>query len=223
MSPRTLPMSAPLYDYLLAASLRDPPALAQLRAETARLPEAGMKTAPEQAQLIGLLIELIEARRVHEIGCFTGNGPLAMALALTPGGRVLTLDVNPQWAAIGRRAWRAADVEDRIATRFGPALESLERLLAEGAAGSFDLILIDADKKSYDAYYERSLTLARPGGLILLDNVLWGGLVADPANHDRQTETLRALNAKLHADQRISLALLPIGDGLTLARKRAPG
>jgi caffeoyl-CoA O-methyltransferase len=220
MSPRTLPLNAPLYDYLLAASLREPPALAQLRAETARLPEAGMQTAPEQAQLIGLLIELIGARHVLEIGCFTGYGTLAMALALPPDGRVLTLDVNQDWAGLGRRAWREAGVESRIETRFGLALESLDRLLAEGAAESFDLILIDADKKSYDAYYERSLRLARPGGLILLDNVLWGGLVADPANRDRQTETLRALNAKLHADQRISLSLVPIGDGLTIALKR---
>jgi predicted O-methyltransferase YrrM len=182
-----------------------------------------MQTAPEQAQLIALLIELSGARRVLEIGCFTGYGTLAMALALPPGGQVLTLDVNPQWAEIGRRAWRAAGVEGRIESRFGLALESLDRLLADGAAGTFDLILIDADKKSYDAYYERSLTLVRPGGLILLDNVLWGGLVADPANRDHQTESLRALNAKLHADPRISLALVPIGDGLTIALKRPPG
>ena len=223
MSPRTLPLGEQLYDYLLAASLREHPALAALRAQTARLPEGGMQTAPEQAQLIALLIELTGARRVLEIGCFTGYGTLAMALALPRGGKVLTLDVNPDWAGIGRAAWRAAGVEDRIETRFGLALESLDRLLAEGAAGSFDLILIDADKKSYDAYYERGLTLVRPGGLILLDNVLWGGLVADPANRERQTETLRALNTKLHADPRISLSLVPIGDGLTIALKRPPG
>jgi O-methyltransferase len=223
MSPRTLPLGERLYDYLLATSLREHPAQARLRAETARLPEGGMQTAPEQAQLIALLIELSGARRVLEIGCFTGYGTLAMALALPPGGQVLTLDVNPDWADLGRRAWRAAGVEDRIETRFGLALESLDRLLADGAAGTFDLVLIDADKKSYDAYYERSLALVRPGGLILLDNVLWGGLVADPANRDRQTESLRALNAKLHADPRISLAVVPIGDGLTIARKRPPG
>ena len=223
MSPRTLPLGEQLYDYLLAASLREHPALAALRAETARLPEGGMQTAPEQAQLIALLIELTGARRVLEIGCFTGYGTLAMALALPRGGKVLTLDVNPDWAGIGRAAWRAAGVEDRIETRFGLALESLDRLLAEGAAGSFDLILIDADKKSYDAYYERGLTLVRPGGLILLDNVLWGGLVADPANRERQTETLRALNTKLHADPRNSLSLVPIGEGLTIALKRPPG
>jgi len=223
MSPRTLPLGERLYDYLLSASLREHPAQAWLRGETARLPEAGMQTAPEQAQLIGLLIEIVGARRVLEIGCFTGYGTLAMALALAPDGRILTLDVNPDWAALGQRAWREAGVEGRIETRFGLALESLDRLLADGAADSFDLILIDADKKSYDAYYERSLTLVRPGGLILLDNVLWGGLVADPANRDRQTETLRVLNAKLRGDERISLAVVPIGDGLTIARKRPPG
>jgi predicted O-methyltransferase YrrM len=222
VSPRTLPLNGPLYDYFLAASLREPPALARLRAATARLPEGDMQTAPEQAQLIALLIELLGARQVLEIGCFTGYGTLAMALALPPDGRVLTLDVNPQWAEIGRAAWREAGVEGKIEARFGLALESLDRLLAEGGADSFDLILIDADKKGYDAYYERSLQLARPGGLILLDNVLWGGRVADPANHDHQTETLRALNAKLQADARISLALVPIGDGLTIARKRPP-
>jgi caffeoyl-CoA O-methyltransferase len=223
MSPRTLPLSDRLYDYLLAASLREHPAQAWLRAETVCLPEGGMQTAPEQAQLIGLLIELSDARRVLEIGCFTGYGTLAIAIALPPDGRVVTLDVNEGWAALGRRAWREAGVEAKIETRFGLALDSLDRLLADGAADSFDLILIDADKKSYDAYYERSLLLVRPGGLILLDNVLWGGLVADPANRDRQTETLRTLNAKLHADERISLALVPIGDGLTIARKRPAG
>jgi predicted O-methyltransferase YrrM len=144
-----------------------------------------------------------------------------MALALPPDGRLLTLDVNPDWVELGRRAWRETGVEDRIEVRFGLALESLEQLIAAGAAASFDLVYIDADKKSYDAYYERSLVLVRPGGLIMIDNVLWGGAVADPADRDRQTEALRALNAKIHADPRVSMALVPIGDGLMLARRRA--
>jgi caffeoyl-CoA O-methyltransferase len=220
MSRRTLPLTEGLYDYLLAHSRREHPALERLRAETARLPEAGMQIAPEQGQLMALLVEISGARRVLEIGCFTGYGSLAMALALPPDGRLLTLDVNPDWVSLGQRAWREAGVAAKIEVRFGLALESLDQLIADGAAGSFDLIFIDADKKSYDAYYERSLTLARPGGLLLIDNVLWGGLVADPANSDRQTEILRALNAKLRDDERISLALVPIGDGLTLARKR---
>lgn len=220
MSPRTLPLTAPLYDYLLATSLREHPAQARLRAATARLPEGGMQTAPEQAQLIALLIELMGARRVLEIGCFTGYSALAMALALPAEGLLITLEANAEPVEIGRRAWHAAGVADRIEVRLGLAADSLEQLLAEDAAGSFDLVFIDADKKSYDVYYERALTLVRPGGLILLDNMLWGGAVADPANQERQTASLRALNAKLHQDDRIALSLLPLGDGLTLARRR---
>jgi predicted O-methyltransferase YrrM len=169
---------------------------------------------------MALLVELIGARRVLEIGCFTGYSALAMALALPPDGRLITLEANAEPIEIGRPAWRAAGVEDRIEVRLGLAVENLERLLAEGAAASFDLVFIDADKKSYDAYYERALVLVRPGGLILLDNALWGGAVADPANQERQTIALRALNAKLHKDQRIGLSLLPLGDGLTVARRR---
>jgi predicted O-methyltransferase YrrM len=223
MSRRTLPLTDRLYDYLLATTLREHPALAGLRAATAELPEGGMQSAPEQGQLMALLVELTGARRVLEIGCFTGYSTLAMAQALPPEGRVLTLDVNPEWVEIGRRAWREAGVEDKIEVRFGLALDSLDQLIGAGRAASFDLVFIDADKKSYDAYYERSLTLVRAGGLIMIDNVLWGGAVADPANADRQTQALRALNAKLGADPRISLALVPIGDGLMLARKRLAG
>ncbi|HLT03071.1 MAG TPA: class I SAM-dependent methyltransferase [Geminicoccaceae bacterium] len=220
MTRTTLPLSEPLHRYLLANSLREHPALERLREETAVLPGAGMQIAPEQGQFMALLVELIGARRVLEIGCFTGYSALAMALALPPDGRLITLEANPEPVEIGRRAWAAAGVADRIEVRIGLALESLDALLADGLAGTFDLAFIDADKKSYDAYYERTLQLVRPGGLILIDNVLWGGAVADPADRDRQTEALRALNAKLHRDQRISLSLLPIGDGLTLARKR---
>jgi predicted O-methyltransferase YrrM len=159
---------------------------------------------------------------VLEIGCYTGYSALAMALALPSDGRLITLEVNPEPIEMGWRAWQKAGVAERIEVRLGLALDSLDALLDEGAAETFDLVFIDADKKSYDAYYERALRLARPGGLILLDNVLWGGAVADPADQDKQTVALRALNAKVHRDQRISLALLPVGDGLTVARKR-PG
>jgi len=220
MSRTTLPLTERLHDYLLANSLREHPALAQLRAETSRLPGAGMQIAPEQGQLMAFLVELIGARRVLEIGCFTGYSALAMALALPPDGRLITLEANAEPIEIGRRAWHAAGVAARIEVRLGLAADSLEQLLAEGAAESFDLVFIDADKKSYDAYYERALMLVRPGGLILLDNMLWGGAVADPADQKRQTATLRALNAKLHRDERIALSLLPLGDGLTLARRR---
>jgi O-methyltransferase len=220
MSRTTLPLTERLQEYLLANSLREHPALRQLRDETSALPGAGMQIAPEQGQLMALLVELIGARRVLEIGCFTGYSALAMALALPPDGRLITLEVNAEPIEIGRRAWRAAGVAERIEVRLGMALESLDALLEEGAAETFDLVFIDADKKSYDAYYERALRLVRPGGLILLDNVLWGGAVADPADHERQTLALRTLNAKLHRDERISLSLLPLGDGLTVARKR---
>jgi predicted O-methyltransferase YrrM len=221
MSRTTLPLTERLQEYLLANSLREHPALRQLREDTAGLPGAGMQIAPEQGQLMALLVELIGARRVLEIGCFTGYSALAMALALPPNSRLITLEVNPEPIEIGRRAWRAAGVAERIEVRLGLALESLDALLAEDLADAFDLAFIDADKKSYDAYYERALRLVRPGGLILLDNVLWGGAVADPADHERQTVALRALNAKLHRDARISLSLLPLGDGLTVARKRS--
>jgi predicted O-methyltransferase YrrM len=220
MSRATLPLTERLRHYLLENSLREHPALRQLRDDTAGLPGAGMQIAPEQGQFMALLVELIGARRVLEIGCFTGYSALAMALALPPDGRLITLEVNAEPIGLGRRAWRAAGVDQRIEVRLGVALDSLDALLEEGAAETFDLVFIDADKKSYDAYYERALKLVRPGGLILLDNVLWGGAVADPADHERQTEALRALNAKLHRDKRINLSLLPLGDGLTVARRR---
>jgi predicted O-methyltransferase YrrM len=220
MSRTTLPLTERLQEYLLANSLREHPALRQLRDETSALPDAGMQIAPEQGQFMALLVELIGAHRVLEIGCFTGYSALAMALALPPDGRLITLEVNAEPIEIGRRAWRAAGVAERIEVRLGLALESLDALLEEGAADSFDLVFIDADKKSYDAYFERALRLVRPGGVILLDNVLWGGAVADPADHERQTQVLRTLNTKLHRDERISLSLLPLGDGLTVARKR---
>jgi caffeoyl-CoA O-methyltransferase len=220
MTRSTLPLTDRLQAYILAHSLREHPALEALRRETAELPEAGMQVAPEQGQLMALLVELIGARRVLEIGCFTGYSALAMALALPSDGRLITLDVNRDWTEIGRRAWRRAEVEAKIELRLGPALESLGALLEEGMADQFDLAFIDADKKGYDAYYEHALRLVRPGGLILLDNMLWGGAVADPGVSDRQTETLRALTAKLHRDERVTFSLLPIADGLGLARRR---
>ena len=153
-----------------------------------------------------------------EIGCFTGYGALAMALALPPDGRVVTLDVNEHWPAIGRSHWERAGVADRVELRIGLALDSLDGLAAEGAA--FDLAYVDADKKLYDTYYERALALVRPGGVIALDNILWGGAVADPDDDERQTEILRALTTKIRDDPRVSPVLLPVGDGVLLARKR---
>jgi predicted O-methyltransferase YrrM len=220
MSPRTLDLAEGMHAYLLEVGLREHPQLRELRELTDAMPDAGMRSSAEQAQLLAFLIELAGASRVLEIGCFTGYGTLAMALALPPGGRVVTLDVNEEWAALGRRHWRAAGVEERIELRLGLALETLDGLLAGGAAGTFDLAYVDADKKLYDAYYERALALVRAGGVVALDNVLWRGEVADPANQDRQTDALRTLNAKIHDDPRVSAVMLPIGDGLTLTRRR---
>jgi predicted O-methyltransferase YrrM len=220
MTRTTLALTERLQEYLVATSLREHPALRQLREETARLPGAGMQIAPEQGQFMALLVELIGARRVLEIGCFTGYSALAMALAMSADGRLITLEANPEPVEIARRAWQAAGVAERIEVRLGLAVDHLEQLRGEGGAETFDLAFIDADKKSYDRYYEDALRLVRPGGLILLDNMLWGGAVADPRNQDRQTLALRKLNAKLHRDQRITMSLLPLGDGLVVARRR---
>ena len=209
-----------VYDYLLEVSLREPPVLARLREETAGLPRAIMQISPEQGQFMALLAELLGVRRVLEVGTFTGYSALVVALALPADGRVITCDVNEETTAIARRYWAEAGVADRIELRLGPAVDTLDALLADGGAGTFDLAFVDADKTNYDAYYERGLALLRPGGLMLVDNVLWGGAVADPLHQDEDTDAIRALNAKIHGDERVSLALLPVSDGLTLARKR---
>jgi caffeoyl-CoA O-methyltransferase len=220
MSNRTTLLTDRLYDYFLANFLREPKVLARLRAETARMAEAHMQIAPEQGQFMAFLVELIGARRAIEIGTFTGYSSLAVALALPPDGRLVACDVSPEWTGIARRYWTEAGVADRIDLRLGPALETLAALETEGQSGSFDFAFIDADKVSYDAYFEACLRLVRPGGLIAVDNVLWDGRVADPAADDPSTKAIRALNAKLHADPRVSLAVVPIGDGLALARRR---
>lgn len=220
MTRRTVELTEALHAYVLANSLREHDAQRRLREATARLPEADMQSSPEQIQLLGLLLELMPARRVLEVGCFTGYGALGFALTLPADGQVVTLDFDERFPSIGRPFWEQAGVEGRIELRTGHALDSLDRLLAEGEAGHFDFVYIDADKKHYDSYYERALLLVRPGGLIALDNVLWHGTVADPKNTDHQTESLRALNAKIHQDARVTMSLLAIADGLTLARRR---
>jgi caffeoyl-CoA O-methyltransferase len=220
MSTRTIALDDRLYHYLQAVSLREPDVLVRLRAETSRLPAAGMQVSPEQGQFMALLVRLLGARRCLEVGTFTGYSALACALALPPDGRLVTLDISAEWTAVARRHWLDAGVADRIDLRLGPAAGSLAALLAEGAADSFDFAFVDADKTGYDAYYELALQLVRPGGLIAFDNVLWSGRVADPNAQDADTTALRALNRKLHADARVDLSMLPIGDGLTLARRR---
>jgi O-methyltransferase len=179
-----------------------------------------MRTSPEAAALIAFLVEAIGARTVLEVGCFTGHATLAMALAIPEDGQVTTLDVNREWQELGRRHWQAAGVAERITFREGPALDSLDTLLGEGRADSYDLALVDADKKSYPAYLERCRRLVRPGGLLALDNTMWRGRVADPADESRQTRTLRALNEAIHTDPDLAMVLLPVGDGLTLLRRR---
>lgn len=209
-----------LYDYLLEVSLREPPLLARLREETKGLPRSVMQISPEQGQFMALLVELVGARRVLEIGTFTGYSALVMALALPPDGRIVACDIDEDTTAIARRYWAEAGVADKIDLRLGPAVDTLDALLADGGADSFDFVFVDADKENYDAYYERGLALLRPGGLKVIDNVLWSGAVADPERQDENTRALRALNAKLRDDHRVSLSLLPVADGITLARKR---
>jgi predicted O-methyltransferase YrrM len=219
MSNRSIPLTDSLYDYLLSVSLREPPLLLQLREETAALPTRSMQIAPEQGQFMGLLLRLMGARLCLEVGVYTGYSSLAAALALPDDGRIVACDVSEEWTSIARRYWRAAGVEHKIDLRLAPAVQTLDDLVAAGQAGRYDAAFIDADKQSYLAYYERVLLLLRTGGLILVDNTLWSGRVADPEIADADTVALRHFNEFLHRDTRIELSLVPIGDGLTLARK----
>ena len=220
MKNKSIQLDDSLYTYLLSVSLREPEVLRQLREETANHPYGGMQIAPEQGQFMALLVELIGAQRVLEIGVFTGYSSTCMALALPPGGRLMALDLSAEYTGIARRYWQLAGVANKIELRLGAALASLDRLIEDGASGSFDLAFIDADKGHYAAYYERSLRLLRPGGLLLIDNVLWGGKVADPSVEDDDTRAIREMNRKIHTDDRVTAVLLAVADGLTLARKR---
>lgn len=220
MSNRTLPLDDRLYDYLLRHSLREHPALARLRAETAAHPRVNMQISPEQGQFMQLLVRLLGARRTIEVGVFTGYSSLAVALALPPGGTLLACDISEEYTCIARRYWAEAGVADRIELVLAPAVATLDARLTAGEAGWYDFAFIDADKTGYHDYYERLLRLVRPGGLIAVDNTLWSGAVADPADQDDDTRAIREFNERLHADARIDLSLVPIGDGLTLARRR---
>ena len=220
MTRRTIDLTDALYDYLLSVSLREPEVLRRLREETAGHPKAQMQISPEQGQLMALLIRLIDARRTLELGVFTGYSALSTALALPPDGQVVACEIDEEYAAVARGWWEEAGVDLKIDLRLGPALETLDALLARGEADAFDFAFVDADKESYLDYYERCLELVRPGGLILFDNTLWGGAVVDPAATDEATESLRAFNLHLHRDERIDLSLLPVSDGLTVTRRR---
>jgi caffeoyl-CoA O-methyltransferase len=220
MSNRSITLTDSLYEYLLSVSLREPPVLERLRRETASDPSAIMQISPEQGQFMALLARLIGARRCLEVGVFTGYSSLVTALALPDDGRIVACDVSEKWTSIARRYWREAGVEHKIDLRLAPALQTLDGLLAAGEAGRYDFAFIDADKENYGRYYERVLELLRPNGLVMFDNTLWSGKVADPKFDDADTVALRELNRRLHADERVDLSLTPIGDGLTLVRKR---
>jgi predicted O-methyltransferase YrrM len=220
MSNRTLQMTDEVYDYLLDVSLREPPILKELRERTAEIPGFQMQISPEQGQFMALLVLLTGARRCLEIGVFTGYSSLATALALPEDGRLLACDVNEEYTTVAREFWERAGIADKIELRLSPATDTLDSLLAAGQAGDFDFAFIDADKTSYLGYFERCLALLRPGGLIAVDNTLWSGRLVDEREQDGDCQALREFNRTLHRDDRVDLSMVPIGDGLTLARKR---
>ncbi|PMB45803.1 SAM-dependent methyltransferase [Fischerella thermalis CCMEE 5205] len=219
MNNKALGLDKTLYDYLLSVSLREPEILTQLRQETAQHSMATMQIAPDQGQFLALLVKLIAAKKTLDIGVFTGYSSLVVALALPADGKVVACDIDEEYTAIARRYWQKAGVADKINLHLAPALETLEKLIAVGEAETFDFAFIDADKSNYDNYYELALQLVRPGGLIAIDNVLWSGRVADPQVQDNRTNKIRAFNQKLYQDQRVTLSMLAIADGLTLAMK----
>jgi predicted O-methyltransferase YrrM len=218
MSNKTLCITDKLYDYMLSVSLREPHVLRELRVDTAQDENANMQIAPEQGQFMALLVKMLGARRTLDIGVYTGYSSLCIGLALPREGRVVACDINREWTDMAKRYWRRAGVEEKIELHLGPAQQTLEGLLGKGR-DSFDFAFIDADKINYDVYYEYCLQLIRSGGLIAIDNVLWDGAVADAAKNDDDTMAIRALNRKIHADPRVEISLVPIADGLVLARK----
>ena len=218
MSNKTMCITSELYEYVLSVSLREPDILRDLRMETALDERSIMQISPEQGQFMGLLTKLLGARKTLDVGVYTGYSSLSVALALPQDGRVVACDVNRPWTDIAQRYWHRAGVANKIELRLAPALQTLENLLAQGETG-FDFAFIDADKINYDRYYEYCLQLVRPGGLIAVDNVLWHGAVADEAVNDADTVAIRTLNRKIHTDPRVEISLVPIADGLALARK----
>jgi predicted O-methyltransferase YrrM len=219
MFKNALGLNETLYDYILVNSLREPPALAQLREETAQHKQARMQISPEQGQLMSTLLNLMGAKRVLEVGVFTGYSSLSMALALPEDGYLVACDISEEYTAIARRHWESAGVAHKVDLRIAPATETLETLIQSGQAETFDFAFIDADKGNYGNYYDLSFQLVRPGGLIVIDNVLWSGRVADAQSTDKIVQTMRSFNEKVASDDRVQVSILPIGDGLTLARK----
>lgn len=208
------------YDYLVATSVREPDVARRLREETQKMPMAQMQIGPDQGQFLQLLVESTQAKKTLEVGVFTGYSSLWVALGLPANGQIVACDVSEEYTSIARRYWKEAGVEQKIDLQLRPASETLDELLANGSADSFDFAFIDADKGNYDNYYERALRLIRVGGLIAIDNTIWSGRVADPNEKDADTVAIRNLNEKLHRDERVTLSMLTVGDGLTLAMRR---
>ena len=219
MSTATIMLDKKLREYLLNVSVKESEILWELREETAQMEYSAMQISPEQGSFMAFLVGLINGKRTLDIGVFTGYSSLVVALALPEDGYVTACDINTEWTDIARKYWKLAQVEDKIDLRIAPALETLDELLTDGCRGTYDFSFIDADKINYQQYYERSLELVRSGGLIAIDNVLWGGSVIDDSIQDSSTKAIRKFNKKLYQDERVSISMVPIGDGLTLARK----
>ena len=220
MSNKTIGLSDELAAYVVRVGAREPDVLARLREETAALPQHGMQIAPEEGTFLAMMVELTGARRCIEVGTFTGYSSTAVALVLPADGHLVCCDVSEEWTALARKYWDEAGVADMIDLRIAPAADTLDQLLADGEESTYDFAFVDADKSGYDTYYELLLRLVRPGGLIAIDNTLWSGHVLDQDSDDEDTQAIQALNAKLANDERISLCLLPVADGVTLARRR---
>lgn len=217
---KTINFTDSLYDYYATVAYDEPAIMRELRERTASLTMAAMQITAEQGSFMGLLVKLVGARRILEIGTFTGYSALSMARGLPPDGKLIASDVSEEWTAIAREFWQKAGVADRIMLILKPGRDVIADLLGQGEAGKFDVMFIDADKHNYDHYYEGGLKLLRAGGLMMIDNVLWGGDVADLSKTDADTSALRALNAKIRADNRVDFSIVPIGDGVTLVRKK---
>lgn len=220
MSNKTFTMSDTLGAYMQSVSLREPDVLTRLREETSRMSMSMMQIAPEQGQFMQLLVKALGVRHAIEVGVFTGYSTLCVALAMPDDGRIVACDINKKWTDIAQRYWKEADVDHKIELRLAPALDTLDALIDEQLQNKFDFAFIDADKAGYKDYYERVLALIRPGGLIAIDNTLWNGSVTDESDQTESTQAIRDINRHLHADERVDISLLPIGDGLTLALKR---
>lgn len=220
MSNQSIGLNDELQRYILEYSVHEHPLLAELREETARLEQSNMQIAPEQGQFMALMARLIGAKRYIEVGTFTGYSALAVTLAMPDDGRTIACDVNKEWTDIARKYWQKAGLEERILLELRPALKTLEELLVSGCEDTFDLAFIDADKTGYIDYFERCHELVRPGGLIMVDNTLWDGKVANAAEDDEDTEAIREFNGYLREREEIDVSLVPIGDGLTLVRKQ---